>query len=474
MSFFTKLDNWTNIVTGLGTRLRDKRVHTQIGQPQNLSKGELEDLFAGNGLARKICQAPAFHMFREGFYVTDNDKKKRLQEKFRATSEEMNLINVLERVITFARLYGGAVIVMGANDGRDMSRPLDEEKIKSVDWLTILDRYAIIPVKWYGDPFAPKYGEPELYQITGGDSIPGPESLERVHSFVHESRILRFDGVVTPQSRKNHNNGWNDSVFVSLFEVLRGFAHIIASTETLMVDFSQAVYKYKGLSEVIAQKGKDLIQERAAVIDIMRSTMGAMVLDADGEAFERQATPMYGLPEMVDKWMYFISSEADMPATVLFGRSPSGMNATGDSDLILWYDRLVAERRMLIEPLVERLVTIILKAKDGPCKGREPKDWRIVWNPLWQMDQKDVIDARKTQAETDSIYLQWHVLSPEEVATSRFGGTDYSFETIIDEGIERETELIGQDIQEEEAQASIITEESKNWQNGEDLPRESK
>jgi hypothetical protein len=48
-------------------------------------------------------------------------------------------------------------------------------------------------------------------------------------------------------------------------------------------------------------------------------------------------------------------------------------------------------------------------------------------------------------AETDTIYINAGVVSPDEVAVSRFGGDEYSDETVIDfderERLEKEEEL---------------------------------
>lgn len=423
-------DSWTNLVTGLGYALQDKRLSTEVGTPAILSRQDLEDLFSGNKLAQKICHAPAAHMLREWLVVQGDEDNTGLGDDVQARMDELGILAMLIEAITWARLHGGAVVVMGADDGLDPLQPLREDGIRTLSWFTTLDRWDIQPKRYYADPLAPRYGLPEVYEIVGG-SVPG-EAAQAFGRLIHESRVLRFDGTLTTRRRMVRNNGWADSVFVAIYEELRMHGHTLSSAETLVCDFSQAVYKYKGLADAISAQGADLIQLRAQVIDMTRSVLRAMVIDADGEEFERKTTPLTGLPDLMDRFMMYLAAVADMPATVLFGRSPAGENATGESDIRTWYDRLAAERQLYVAPQVERLVKLLLLAKDGPTKGREPEDWRIGWNPLWQHSEAEKIANRKAQAETDAIYIERQVLDPDEVADSRFGGTEYSHETELD------------------------------------------
>ena len=66
-------------------------------------------------------------------------------------------------------------------------------------------------------------------------------------------------------------------------------------------------------------------------------------------------------------------------------------------------------------------MAIFLSAKEGPTRGKLPKQFKVEFRPLWQMDQKELVETRKLQAETDQIYMETGVLDPEEVTASRCG-----------------------------------------------------
>ena len=56
----------------------------------------------------------------------------------------------------------------------------------------------------------------------------------------------------------------------------------------------------------------------------------------------------------------------------------------------------------------------------------------MAFNPLWQMTEAERVDIRLKQSQADVAYINAQVLTPEEVASSRFGGDAYSIETKLD------------------------------------------
>jgi len=61
-----------------------------------------------------------------------------------------------------------------------------------------------------------------------------------------------------------------------------------------------------------------------------------------------------------------------------------------------------------------------------------PKKWSIRFNPLWQLTDAEIAEARLTQARSDSMYIKMGSVTPDEIRQSRFHG-EYSFETQVEE-----------------------------------------
>jgi hypothetical protein len=138
--------------------------------------------------------------------------------------------------------------------------------------------------------------------------------------------------------------------------------------------------------------------------------------------------------------MMRLASAADMPVTVLFGRSPAGMNATGESDRLLWAQTVESAQSIVADPAFTELAALVFASSDGPTRGQVPDAWDVVFPPLVHMTEEQVVKNRKTVAETDAIYIDRGVLLPEEVAMNRFRPTGFSSETTI-EVAEREMML---------------------------------
>ena len=75
--------------------------------------------------------------------------------------------------------------------------------------------------------------------------------------------------------------------------------------------------------------------------------------------------------------MMDMAGAAEIPATRLFGRSPQGMNATGESDLRNYYDMIAQMQERLLRPALEKLVPVMAVS----CWGYVPEDLEIVFEP---------------------------------------------------------------------------------------------
>ncbi len=263
------------------------------------------------------------------------------------------------------------------------------------------------------------------------DTLPSAGASAPVAVLVHESRLLLFKGVRVSRRQVIRNSGHGDSIFVRVAEVVRDFQATWQAAGVLLQDFSQAVMKVKGLAEACSADESNLIETRARLIDTTRSVARMILIDSE-EEFERKATPMSGMPEMLEKLMLRVASAASMPVFKLFGQSPSGLNASGESNTRDWYDTVAAAQKTQLLPALKKLVTILLMSKDGPSSGALPDKWAIAFCPLWQPSEMESAEARKVQADIDHIYLTDGVVSPDDVSTSRFSGDEYSFDTVID------------------------------------------
>lgn len=423
-----------NRLTGLGTLERDKVRHGTYIQPIRLPDPELSALFNGNDLARRIVELRPKEMFRRGYDLLIPDptgkagqhEQSELAQEVTKYGDALGLNDKVKDSFTFGRLFGGGLLIVGADDGRDMAKPLNEKNIRSIKYLNFIDRRFLFARTYYGDPFAPHYGEPETYQVT---SLFGQQEF----TAVHESRCIRFDGAAVEILMRRQLAGWTLSVLQAPFDALRMFDTSFQAVSNLMTDMSQAVFKMKGLIQMITSKRVGELRARMQMVDMMRSSGRMMLLDSEGEEFERKPTPMSGVPETMDRFLIRMASAAEMPVTVLFGQSPAGLNATGESDFRSFYDTIAGEQTTICQPKLKRLYELICLAKDSPAKGSIPEGgFEFCWHKLWEPNEKELSEIHVNQANADKVYLEAGVLTPSEVAMSRFRGGQLSLETEVD------------------------------------------
>jgi phage-related protein (TIGR01555 family) len=428
------VDAWLNLTTGLGTS-RDKRVGGAASSDIITYYDALE-MYRSDDMVSRIIDMPADEMVREWFDVVIPEDKE-AGELLGAKLDDLNAQTVFKQAIRAQDLFGGSVILIGVNDGViDLSRPLDMAQVRSVDFLNWFDASEVNAVEWQNNPAEANYGEPTHFDITPktfGSGISTSSILKRVH----RSRLLVLSRPIVSRttlgrSTMGSGSGFGESVLAPLYSIIRDYGVTWASVGHLLQDFAQSVYKFSGLGDALMSGQASALNQRLEGIDRTRSVMRAVVLDKDDE-FQRMATPLTGLPEIMQQFGYRIAAAAKMPVSLLLGQSPTGLNATGDSDVRWFYDHIKRRQKQEIAPLMEYLIKIIMNARVSPVNGKEPENWSLQWHELWQMTDEQKADVRLKMAQTDMIYLQNGVLSPTEVSTSRFGGDAYSIETTLAE-----------------------------------------
>jgi hypothetical protein len=237
---------------------------------------------------------------------------------------------------------------------------------------------------------------------------------------VHESRLLMFTGIRTGRmTRTGQRPGFGDSIPTRIKAALRGYGLGWQSAETLLADFAQAVWKIHNLAELVAQDRSGEVRERMKLAEESRSVVRAVWIDGEDE-FERKQTPLSGLPEILQLEAQKLAAAADTPATVMFGETPQGLNATGKGEDEVWKDKIDQERRKKLTPIIEKLIRVIFAVLKVP----EPDEWCVEFGDLTREQPKAKAERKKLEAETDTINIDAGLLHADEAARARARGMD--------------------------------------------------
>jgi phage-related protein (TIGR01555 family) len=426
-----RADGLQNVLIGMGTG-RDKAQYTKTTATVFLAQEELENLY-GEWLPRRIVDIYADQATRKGFKVLFGGDGVRAEEVqgIEQTIEDLYILEHLNLAAKNSRLYGGACLLLFIDDGRPAYMPVDKRNIRRIEEIECLDRWQIAPV--INEENLYDYSKATYYQIISGDLINEPTL-----SYIHKDRILRFDGDWLPYRVRQRNYGWGMSSLQTVYDSFRHYWTGLNSAATLLTEFDIFVHKVRGLAAMLAAGKESSIRDRLQVNDMSKSIYRGYAIDAEKEELEFISRNFGGIGEILEKLRVDIIGASKIPHTVLFGESPSGLGSTGRSEERDFAKMLSDYQSVHFKRPMKKLVEYIMLSKEGPTKGEMPDSWRISFNPLFELNEREMADVRARVAAVDGRYIQLGVLSPKEVADARYGGSEWSMELMLDPSVVRE------------------------------------
>ena len=296
----------------------------------------------------------------------------------------------------WGRLYGGAVGVILIKGQNDMSQPLDLDMILPGSFLglQILDRWSgVYPEgELVTDPSDPDFGLPAYYTIRD-------DTTGYMVARVHHSRIIRFIGRELPWMEQVTEVYWGESEIEAIYNEIVRRDNVAANIAALTFRANVNYMETEGLDQLLGTANTEM-QRRfwnvMAAQSIMESNFGTRVINK-GDAIHNTQYTFTGLPDVYDRVMMDVAGAARTPVTKLFGRSPAGLNATGEADMQNYYDYIDGLRENDLRPIIERLLPIMALS----AWGMIPDDMDIQFTPMDTADAKE--QAEITERNTAAI-----------------------------------------------------------------------
>lgn len=409
-----RTDGWFNPFSGFGTTI-DASSYTDFQAGAALDLQTLSALYHYDAMAKRIVDIPPREMMRQGVDISGDDGKEILDH-----AQAIGLLEGIQRGMAWGRAFGGAIMVMGADDGADPKEPLRPEGVDTFEWVKVYDRRDLYISERYTDKALPNYDAPKIYRITHYDGT---------NSEVHESRCIRFRGAYTAERESRDLQGWDLSVLQACWPALQQFNTSNQAGTNMLSDASTAVFKMAGFIQALSAKdGIQNLTTRAQLMNMTRSMARAVFLDSSqSESFEKVPTQFSGVPDMLDRSANRLAADTEIPVTILMGQAPAGLNATGASDIRIFYDRIASDQRTFLRPILRRCFNLICQV----LGKEEDQDFRF--RPLWQETPAEREERRQKAAQTDHIYIDDGVVTPLEVRKARFEGEEWSPELKLEE-----------------------------------------
>ena len=356
----------------------------------------LVSLYRNNWIVRKIVDRVAEDMTKAWINITSE-----------ANPDALDRIDRLERVahvrakitegVEWARLFGGAagLMMIDGMSEEDLLEPLDPNKIMpgSFKGIMVLDRWSgVYPdIGLVDDIGDPEFGLPEYYEIA---------DYTRQNSYaVHHSHILRFPGCHLPKWEEQSTQMWGASEIEAVFEELEKRDNTSANLAGLIFRANLNIRKIKDLGPSLtlsdAQSTSDLYATLEAQ-NMLLNNFATYVMDSEDDFSTIQNTTFSGLNDIYESFMLDVSGACGIPVTLLFGRSPAGMDSTGESDLQNYYDMIGQKQEAYLRPIFEKLLPVEFMSTFGYI----PDDINFQFNSPRSESETEVADVVQKKATT--------------------------------------------------------------------------
>ena len=418
---FPFYDLFKNLLAGFGVPGRDKATAQQFVL-NLLNPEQLTNAYRGDWVSRKICDVPPFdacRAWRE--WHADSDQVEKIEE----AEKEFGLQRKLMWTMSKARLFGGAAMVIGI-EGQKFEEELDVESVGKGDlkFIHCVTRWMIQAGPLMRDITSPWFGEPTYY-MRANVPVPDPPASEPLEQsslgyqpgdqlWIHPSRVVRLVGLDYPDWEMAPDQ-WGDSCLQPVFDAISNAGLVSSSIAAMISEAKLDIIKVPGLIEMLSTaEGSSKVFDRFSQGNTAKSVVNATLLDTS-EEWDRKQITFSGMDNIMSMYLMVAAGAADIPATRLLGRSPEGMNATGDSDTRNYYDRLQADQKVRIQPALSRLDEVLLRH----VFGDRPEEIHYDWNPLWQSSDVEKAAIALQKAQAHKIDVDNGLINPDVLREAR-------------------------------------------------------
>ena len=396
--------------------------------PQFLGYGALQNL-AQNGLIRACVGTVADDMTREwielrreGEGATDDGD---LLPRLAAKLEQLRAQDVFHEAVELAGYEGGALVFLDTGEkGETLAAPLNvspysgELRPGSALRLVAVDPVNVFPGDYNSlDPLAADYFRPTSWWVLGQK--------------VHASRLLRVVGNEVPVLLRPAYNFLGIPQAQILWDYVLHFQDCRAAAARLLTKFSLTVFKtqmFNGIQFGSAEASQ--LDSRIRYLVQNMSNDGVLAVDKESEDVVKVETPLGGVTDIVRQALEFLAAVNRTPAVKLLGISPSGFNATGESDIRNYYDHIRSMQEKMLRGPLKTLLDCLQLVTTGDIDPTISFDFR----PLGEEDRAALATMQKTRADTVAVYLDRGVISQEEARKALADDPDSGYSSIdVDE-----------------------------------------
>lgn len=224
------------------------------------------------------------------------------------------------------------------------------------------------------------------------------------------SRLLTFVGRPLPDILKPAYNFGGLSLSQLVEPYVNRWLKTVDSVNRLISNFSISGIKTNMMAALDGGDTGDQLIRRAQLYSSMRDNRGVMLLDKESEDFFQYNTPLSGLPDLQAQAQEHMAAPTHIPLIKLTGITPSGLNASSEGELTVFYEFCNATRQNFYDPHLKN----ILKILQCHLWGEIDEDITYSWCALDEPSQKELAKMRADDAQAAGTYLDKGVITEDD------------------------------------------------------------
>ena len=375
---------------------------------------DLTELYKSNGLLAKIVDMPAEDASGADFSLEGISAK--AVEYYERQLELLQWESTAETALKWQRLFGGALIVVLADDGGRIEQPLKLQTVRQVDGLLVFDSSQIIPR-------INQEGRPESFTI----------STDKVTFEAHPTRCLAFCSDPLPEHTDSSVTAFfGRPLYVRINRALSDVYTAHGAGVRAMETLSKSVYRLSGLSALLStERGERELLNRMEALDLSRGLLSTVVI-GEGDSYTTAPPPadMTEIAGLIDSSWDMLSAVTGIPEIILTGKhimddgskNRSPFKRTKDESAHDLYESFIRDIQVKqIKKPLRRLLKIIGRAGIAAGALEELEPVRIKFNPLYSAPPLEAASnelkeaqAELTRARTIGQYVRAGVFTPDE------------------------------------------------------------
>ena len=413
----------------MDTRLADSGVYSLLQHslelgvgiaPQFMGYGVLQNL-AQNGLIRACVETVSDDMTRAWieFKREGEGGDESLLTDLAQACKRFALQRLFHEATELVGYEGGAFLFIDTGAvGEELERPLNvspysaELRPGGVLRFVVIDPVNVFPGDYNSlSPLEPDYFRPRWWWVLG----------QRVHA----SRLIRLVANECPVLLRPAYNFLGIPQAQILWDYVLHFQECRAAEARLLTKFSLTVFKTKMEDILYSAGGTAQIDTRIRYMIQTMTNDGVLAVDKESEDVVKLETPLSGVTDIVRQSLEILAALNRTPAVKLLGISPSGFNATGESD-IRNYDHVRSQQEKVLRDGIKKALDCIQLYLRGTIDPSVTFDFA----PLGEEDRAALATLQKTKADTIAVYMDRDIISQEEARQSLASDPDSGFSDI--------------------------------------------